>query len=324
MHHLLTNTSGIPDYVTTEGFTRVMGTRRTRRELIDDFRDRPPLFEPGERMSYSNSGWVLLGEVIERLSGLTYGEYVRQHIFVPLAMESSGLDDGGRIVKGHAGGYMSVDGLITPTPHLDNSNQDAAGALHSTVLDLHRWNRGLPRLLRPDSLAQLVGPHVEADRTAYGYGCAVSPDRVESSGGTIGFVSVSAHYPRDDLFVSVLSNVENAAFSEIEQGLAAIARGETYERPSRRVFVTVDPAVFDRYVGRYTMRFAGRTSTMEVAREGDRLMVEVHGLTRTELRPLSESRYFARMKGEVELDFATDGEVALNWAGRHVIARSAD
>ncbi|WP_188195549.1 serine hydrolase [Nonomuraea sp. SYSU D8015] len=318
LHHLLTNTSGIPDYVTTEGFTRVMGTPRTRRQIIDDFKDRPLLFEPGARMAYSNSGWILLGEVIERLSGLTYGECLRRHVLAPLTMESSGLG-----VGGHAVGYVSMDGGVTRTPHLDDSNQDAAGALYSTVEDLHRWNRGLGRILRPESLAELVRPHVQADAGAYGYGCLVSGDRVESSGGTIGFVSVSAHYRRDDLFVTVLSNFENAAYAEIETALAAIARGEPYELPSERVFVTVDPDVLDRYVGRYTMRFMGRTSTMDVTRDGDRLMVEVHGLARTELRPMSETRFFARMKGEVELDFLPGGEVALNWSGRDIVARPA-
>ncbi|MET7466972.1 serine hydrolase [Nonomuraea sp. NPDC005501] len=321
LHHLLTNTSGIPDYVTTEGFTRIMGTPRTRAALIADFKDRPLLFEPGARMSYSNSGWALLGEVIEQSSGLTYGEYVRRHIFAPLAMEHSGLTDDP--AEGHAFGYMASDGRLTRTPYLHNSNQDAAGALHSTVEDLHRWNRGLPRLLRQESLADLVKPHAAADGIGYGYGCAVRGDRVESSGGTIGFVSVSAHYRRDDLFVTVLSNIENAAFTEIEAALAAIARGKPYELPSRRVFVTVDPVVLDRYAGRYTMRHMGRTSTMDVTRDGDRLMVEVHGLARTELRPMSETRFFARMKGEVELDFLTTGEVALNWAGHDVTAHPA-
>ncbi|NJP98046.1 serine hydrolase [Nonomuraea sp. FMUSA5-5] len=306
LHHLLTNSSGIPDYVTTEGFTRVMGTAVTRRELIDGFKDRPLLFEPGEGVSYSNSGWVLLGEVIERVSGLAYGDYLREHVFGPLGMTRTGLTD-------DAKGYLAVDGRAEPAPYVDNSRQDAAGAICSTVEDLHRW-----RLDVPD---ELVGPYVESDGIAYGYGCAVGPGRIESSGGTIGFVSVSARYPADDLFVCVLSNVENAAFSEIERGLAAIARGEPYELPGERVFVTVDPALFDRYAGRYTMRFLGRTSTMDVTREGARLMVEVHGLARTELRPMSPTRFFARMKGEVELDFRADGEVALNWAGRDVTAR---
>ncbi|MFB4273209.1 serine hydrolase [Nonomuraea sp. GTA35] len=319
LHHLLTNTSGIPDYVTAEGFTRIMGTPRTRTALIADFKDQPLLFEPGARMSYSNSGWILLGEVIERASSLTYGEYVRKHIFAPLAMEHTGLTDDPS-VEGHAIGYKAGDGRLSRTPYLHNSNQDAAGALHSSAEDLHRWNRGLPRLLRPDSLEELTKPHVMADGIGYGYGCAVRDDRVESSGGTIGFVSISAHHRRDDLFVTVLANIENAAFTELETALAAIARGEAYEPPSRRAFVTLDPAALDRYTGRYTMRHMGRISTMDITREDHRLMVEVHGLTKTELRPMSETRFFARMKGEVELDFLASGEVALNWAGHDVIA----
>ncbi|MGW3351537.1 serine hydrolase domain-containing protein [Nonomuraea rubra] len=306
LHHLLTNSSGIPDYITTEGFTRVMGTAVTRRELIDTFKDRQPLFEPGTGVSYSNSGWVLLGEVIERVSGQAYGDFLREHVFEPLGMTRTGLAD-------DAKGYLYADGRAEPAPYLDNSRQDAAGALCSTVTDLHRW-----RLRVPD---ELVGPYVESDGIAYGYGCASGQGRIETSGGTIGFVGVSARYPADDLFVCVLANFENAAFSEIERGLAAIARGEPYEPPAARVFVTVDPALFDRYAGRYTMRFLGRTSIMDVTRDGDRLMVEVHGLARTELRPMSPTRYFARMKGEVELDFRDGGEVALNWAGRDVTAR---
>ncbi|MFI9550868.1 serine hydrolase [Nonomuraea endophytica] len=321
LHHLLTNTSGIPDYVTTDDFTRVMGTPRTRTALIAGFKDRPLLFEPGARMSYSNSGWALLGEVIERSSGLTYGAYVRGHVFGPLAMERSGLSDDPE--EGHALGYMTGDGRLARTPRVHTSNLDAAGALHSTVEDLHRWNRGLPHLLRPESFAELVKPHTTADGIGYGYGCAVGGDRVESAGGAIGFVSVSAHHRRDDLFVTVLSNIENAAFAEIEAGLTAVARGESYELPGRRVFVTVDPVVLDRYTGRYTMRYMGRNSTMDVTRDGGRLMVEVQGLVRTELRPMSETRFFARMKGEVELDFLATGEIALNWAGQDVTARPA-
>nr|WP_055504854.1 serine hydrolase domain-containing protein [Nonomuraea pusilla] len=319
LHHLLTNTSGIPDYITAEGFTRVMGTRRTRQEVIASFRDLPPLFPPGERMSYSNSGWVLLGEVIERVSRRPYGHHLRERVLAPLGMERTGLD----VTHDVATGYMSVDGRFAPTPHLDDSNQDAAGALRSSVEDLHRWQRGLWHggLLRPDSLAALTHAHVTAEDGSYGYGCLVSPDRIESSGGTIGFVSVSMRHPRDDLFVTVLSNIENGAYAEIGHGLAAIARDEPYEPPSARVFVTVDPGVFQRYLGRYAMRYMGRSSTMDVTQDGDHLVAEVHGLARTELRPMSPTRYFASMKGEVELEFAADGShVLLNWAGHPVRA----
>lgn len=332
IHHLLTNTSGIPDYITAEGFTAIMGLPRSLDQVIASFRDQPLLFRPGERMSYSNSGWILLGAIIERVTGEPYGDHIAKRILTPLGMRNSGLALGDRVLTGHADGYVCDGRQVSRVPRLDNSNQHAAGGLHSTVLDLHRWNRGLHggRLLRQDSLRQLLTPHVEAEGGAYGYGfligTAFGRERVETSGGTIGFVSTSTFYPADDLFVTVLSNIENGAYAEIEHALAAIAFGEPYEPPTGRVFVTVDPAIFDRYLGRYTMTFLGRTATMDVTRDGDRLMAEVHGLNRTELRPMSPTRYFARMKGEVELDFVVDGDrpaqrIAMNWAGHAVTAK---
>ncbi|MFC4060795.1 serine hydrolase domain-containing protein [Planomonospora corallina] len=321
LHHLLTNTSGIPDYITTEGFTRTMGLPRTVEELIVSFRDRPLLFTPGERLSYSNSGWVLLGAVIERLTGETYGEHIRREILAPLGMERSGLASRGDVVPGHADGYTLDGGRAVRTPYLDNSNQYAAGALHSTAEDMFRWVRGLRagKVLAPRSLRALVTPHADG----YAYGCAVSGDRVESSGGTIGYVSLTTHRPADDLTVVVLANAENAAFTEIEAGLAAIARGEPYELPGERVFVPADPSVFDACTGRYECTFMGRTSAIEVTREGEGLMVEVHGLKKTELRPMSRTRYFARMKGEVELTFVGEPahEIAMLWSGHPVTAR---
>ncbi|GAA3131163.1 hypothetical protein GCM10010466_22250 [Planomonospora alba] len=321
LHHLLTNTSGIPDYITTEDFTRTMGLSRTVDELIATFRDRPPLFAPGERMSYSNSGWVLLGAVIERLTGQTYGDHVRSEILAPLGMERSGLAASGDVVPGHADGYMLDGGRAVRTPYLDNSNQYAAGALHSTTEDMLRWVRGLRagKVLGPRSLELLVTPQVDG----YAYGCMAAGGRLESSGGTIGYVSLTTHYPADDLTVVVLANAENAAYTEIETALAAIARGEPYEVPGERVFVPADPSVFDACTGRYECTFMGRTSTIEVTHEGDGLMVEVHGLKKTELRPMSRTRYFARMKGEVELTFVGEParKIEMLWSGHPVTAR---
>src|SRR5262245_58847839 len=101
IHQLLTNTSGIPDYITAEGFSHTMGRPHTIDELIGSFKDRPLLFSPGERFGYSNSGWVLLGALIERLAWMPYGDYVREHILAPAGMERSGLEQPGQVLKGH-------------------------------------------------------------------------------------------------------------------------------------------------------------------------------------------------------------------------------
>jgi CubicO group peptidase (beta-lactamase class C family) len=334
IHHLLTNTSGIPDYIATDTFSREMALPHTLDQLIARFKDRPPLFEPGRQFAYSNSGWVLLGAIVERVSGMSYGDYIARNIAAPAGMERSGLAPRGQVLEGRADGYTFLDGRLVRAPHIDNSTQFAGGDLHATAEDLYRWHRALDdgRLLSRESRGLLLTPHVQTEQGAYGYGVLLRQAHgrrvVETSGGTIGFVSVSTRYLEDDVTIVVLSNLESAPFEAIERDLAAIALGQPYDLPSRRAFVTVDPTIFEAYVGRYTMSFIGRTHIMEVARDGDRLMVEVQGLPRTELRPLSPARCFAQMKGEVEIVFPTGGEpareLAVTWAGHDIVARRVD
>jgi len=332
IQHLLTNMSGIPDYVTTETFSREMALAHSPDELIARFKDRPLLFEPGARFAYSNSGWVLLGAIIERLSGKSYADYLEHHICAPAGMTRSGVERPGQVLGNHAGGYQSLDKQVVRAAPIDNSTQFAAGDMHATAEDLYRWDRALhsDRLLGRASHELILAPYVETDLGMYGYGCGLF-DRFgqrcfESSGGTIGFVSTTTRYLDDDSVIVVLSNFENGAFGEIERGLAAILFDQPYELPSARRFVSVDPAVFAAYIGRYQFSFIGRAHIMEVSSARDRLLVEVQGLPKTELRPMSATSYFTQMKGEVELTFLPTGggkaqEIAVNWVGKSMTAR---
>ena len=330
LHHLLTNSSGIPDYIAQPEFTPEQGRPHTLEQLIARFRDKPALFPPGGSYAYSNSGWVLLGAVIERASGMSYGDYLRDRVLAPAGLRHSGLALGQEVVPGLAGGYLSGDAGPIRAAYLDNSLQHAAGGLHASADDLLRWWRALVtgRLLKPASLALLTSPHIETDYGPYGYGVALCEAHgrryIESSGGTLGYVSVTAWYPDADLTVIVLANFENSPFNEIARDLAAIAFGEPYELPTGRRFITLDPAQLSAYEGRYRMSFLGRAHVLEVRREGDELMAEVEGLPAARLRPLSPTRFFAQMKGEVELEFpAGDGpaeRIDMLWAGHQLTA----
>jgi CubicO group peptidase (beta-lactamase class C family) len=332
IHHLLTNTAGIPDYITAEGFSQTMGLPHTPDELIASFKDRPLLFQPGAGFSYSNSGWVLLGAIIERVSGQPYADYLRERILAPAGMHSSGYARQTDSIAGHAGGYVYQDDQVVHAAYIDNSTQYAAGGLHASAEDLYRWDRALytDQLLSRASRELLWARHAQAEEGSFGYGVVVRDAfghrAVESSGGTFGFVTVTVRYPDDDLVIIVLSNFENGAYSQIERDLAAIVFGQPYELPSARVFVSVSPAIFDAYVGRYETVYIGRRHIMDVTREQERLMVQVRGLAKTELRPMSETRFFARMKGEVELNFVPNGgaapqEIEMNWLGHAMTAR---
>lgn len=333
LHHLLTNSSGIPDYVTQEAFGRqLMHQPTTVDALITTFQDLPVLFMPGERFSYANSNWVLLGKVIETVSGQAYGDYVREQIFVPAQMTQSGYDEESSVVPHLATGYLANAHSVTRAAHVDPSTMYAAGGLYATVGDLHRWWMALTNgaLLTQDSYARMTTAHITSDDASYGYGLALDQQwgrrRVFHDGGMPGFLSTANYYPEEQLFIALLSNFENSAITEIQRDLAAILFGEAYDLPSSRTFIAVDPSTFAPLVGTYTMRYFGRTSAMEITQDGNALWAEVHGLPKTRLRPLATDRYFAQMKGEVELTFCDNGgqpvtDIAVDWAGHALSAQ---
>ncbi len=332
LHHLLTNTSGIPDYVTTPAFERQMRLPTTVAALIALFKDRPLLMEPGAAINYSNSNWVLLGAIIEQVSGLSYGDYLAQHIFQPAGMTRSGYDRADLVIGGRAEGYQQTAGQPVRAAFVDPSAMYAAGGLYSTVTDLYRWQQALTahNLLTPVSYAQMTASHVTAEIGAYGYGwfndTRFDRRREGHDGGTPGFLSLAVRYPADDLSVILLANSEASAIHEIEQSLAAIALGQPYELPTGRAFVTVDPDCFSAYVGRYETHFMGRRHVLSVEQEGVHLTLEAHGLPKVTLAALTPTRYFARLKGEVELEFLPNGdgrahEIALQWSGYPLTAK---
>ncbi|MFO7168421.1 MAG: serine hydrolase domain-containing protein [Chloroflexota bacterium] len=331
VHHLLSNTSGLPDYILAEDFVACQARPHSLPELIARFRDRPLLFEPGASFSYSNSGWILLGAIIEQISGLPYRDYLRQHVLVPAGLSQSGMASDDEVVPQHAAGYASLDPLQRAA-HIANANQHAAGGMHATAGDLHRFWLALMdgRLISGESRALLTAAHAHHDLGGYGYGLLVGERHgrpyLEASGGTFGFVSVSAHYPAEALTVVVLANVEGAPFQAIADDLAAIGLGQPYDLPSARQFVAADPARFDDFTGRYELSFAGRRSVLEVRRAGAGLEAAVTGLRPAPMRALSDTRFLASMKGEVELEFVGPAGrpvevIQLDWAGHPLTAR---
>lgn len=141
--NLLTHTAGIPNYTESPDFAKTAATNTTAAELTSRFRDKPLQFAIGEKFAYSNSGYYLLGTIIERVSGKTYAEFLQENIFVPLGMKQSGYDDPVRLISNRAAGYARTsDGFINAAP-ISMSTAYAAGALYSTVEDLLRWDQAL-------------------------------------------------------------------------------------------------------------------------------------------------------------------------------------
>ena len=223
LHQLLTHTSGIPDFTRLPDFQTTQGSPSSPTQTIARFKNKPLDFEPGEKFSYSNSGYILLGAIIERASGATYEAFLRDNIFVPLQMVNSGYDHN----KGDlAVGYRDQ---INVADFVDMSIPYAAGGLYSTVEDFYRWDQALyTDKLIPKSLRDEMFTPFGGFGYGYGWGIGKEGDRPVAShtGGVKGFSSSIARYPNDKVVIIVLSNREDGNSGAIGVQLAKMVFGE--------------------------------------------------------------------------------------------------
>jgi CubicO group peptidase (beta-lactamase class C family) len=237
LQHLLTHTSGIPDYM--EVYRQLKDQANPCREykpeeVIDSFKDLPLKFTPGSQWHYSNSGYFLLGTVIEQVSGERYETFVQTNILQPLGMTATGYDRASAIVPHRASGYSAdqVHGQLVNALCMDVSLDYAAGGLYSTVGDLYKWDQSLytDRLVSKETLGAIFTSTVSfisgnAGESWYGYGWEISQQSghrvIWHSGLRWGFVSYLASYPDDQLTVIVLSNVDTSDVIHMGRELAA-------------------------------------------------------------------------------------------------------
>lgn len=237
LRQLLTHTSGIPDYFGLPGFAALSQQRVSPGALIAFFRDQPLAFAPGSRWSYSDSGYVLLGRIIARLSGVPYARYLGSRVFGPLGLAGTGYDTDNPRRSGHAAGYS---GWTARAAFIDVSVLYAAGGLYSTVGDLWRWDTalasGAPTLLSPAAMEAMFTPQVAtglgvARSASYGYGWFIGSAGgrpLYSHVGSInGFESFSGFFPQAGVTVAVLSNLDSGAVpADVAMRLAGAVFGQ--------------------------------------------------------------------------------------------------
>ena len=141
--HLLTHTSGIPSFTSFPDYAKLEPFPTTAEQLVARFKDKPLDFAPGEKWSYSNSGYVLLGYLMEKITGASYEKFVSENIFVPLGMKDSGYDSNSAVIAHRASGYVHGTNGFENAGFIHMSVPHAAGALYSTTEDLLKWEQGL-------------------------------------------------------------------------------------------------------------------------------------------------------------------------------------
>jgi CubicO group peptidase (beta-lactamase class C family) len=234
--HLLTHTSGIPDFYALPEYEELKTKPMKLSDLIALLKTKPLDFEPGKQSSYSNSGYALLALIIEKVSGKSYEQFLRERIFTPLKMENTGTWEDARVIVNRASGYDPwIDGAgLINTPFYEKGVLVGSGSLYSTVDDLYVWYKSIhaDRLFNMNSLAY-----------RYGWGVRKRFDRdlIEQGGNDPGFVSNLSAYLRDDVCIIVLGNVRAGSIDKIKDDLGAIVFKEKYELPVVRKLVAVDP-----------------------------------------------------------------------------------
>jgi D-alanyl-D-alanine carboxypeptidase len=297
IEHLLTHTSGIQSYTDMPGWmtSRILSPM-TVQELVDGFKKEPMQFAPGEKFAYNNSGYVLLGAIVEKASGKTYEAFVTERIFQPLGMTASCYGSTDRIIPKRAPGYTQEGDQPRNAGYLSMTQPYAAGALVSTVEDLARWDAALytERLLKKAPLERAWTPFVlkSGKPTGYGYGWGVSKLRgrraIGHGGGIHGFSTYAVRLPDEHVYVAVLCNSDRPAADPgyVAKKIAALVVGDPFPEP---VAITVDPKVLERYAGVYRI---DEESTRTVTVENGRLYTQRSGGERTEVRPSSETEFF--------------------------------
>ena len=215
IHHLLTHTSGIPNLTDFPELEKIKKIKTPVEEIIEIFKNEPLEFSPGEKFQYSNSGYTLLGFIIEKASGKTYEEYLKENIFIPLNMKDSGYDHHNTVLLNRASGYSPGKDGIVNDKYIDMSIPFGGGCLYSTIEDMYIWDRALytDKLLSENSLNEMFTPF-EDD---YGYGWYISDIHnrkcIRHSGGIEGFTANISRYVNDDVCVVVLSNFEHIFYT---------------------------------------------------------------------------------------------------------------
>ncbi|AUP81208.1 serine hydrolase [Flavivirga eckloniae] len=248
-HHLLTHTSGIPNYTSFPRFFQDESRNPyTPDEFVKKFSDKILEFTPGERFNYSNSGYFLLGVLVEKLSGKTYEEALHDHIFAPLNMNDTGYDHHGVILKNRATGYQKKGNGYINSNYLDMSIPYAAGSLYSTVEDLYLWDQALytNKLLSQKFMDLYFKPHIPAfgnSHYAYGWGVGKSPigkstDSIYTighGGGINGFNTNISRATSDKSLVVLLNNTGGAPLNQITRAIRGIMYGKAYDLPKKSV-----------------------------------------------------------------------------------------
>jgi CubicO group peptidase (beta-lactamase class C family) len=268
IYHLLNHTAGIQS---DGAFPISDPADLALPEIMERAAALPLTFEPGKGYTYSNNGYIVLSAIIEKASGMSYDEYLKQNIFLPLGMKSSGQDNARDVFSNRASGYTTMDGKHIHYDLQNIHNSWGAGSVHSTTEDLFLWERAFHTpgtILSPQSTAAMLENH-------YGIESGVVKNRTLSGHGgrNFGFISYTLYYPETGVSIMFLSNHDRTPMVTVPSDLSAIVFGEPYSLPQKidRKAVPLTATAIREYTGTYAPVWE-KTWTITVYPDGSRLL----------------------------------------------------
>jgi CubicO group peptidase (beta-lactamase class C family) len=326
IENLLTHTSGIYNYTNNGKFMSTEATKPASQEKIFAlFKDKPLDFKPGSNFSYSNSGYMLLGYIIEKVTGQSYEQVVRERIFKPLGMTHSGFDFAHLADPNRATGYnVYTEKIKMPSLIVDSSASFAAGAIYSTVNDLWEWHKGLMKntVIKAATQEKAYTPY----KNNYGYGWFIDSifgkRRISHDGGIFGFVSTFVRIPADDACIVLLANMGTGSLGDMSKGILSILYNQPYVLPKDKKVITVDSTVLQQYVGEYELTPG---FLMVVRLNKGVLTVQASGQGELEMFAETPTKFFLKVV-DAQIEFVKNGEgkvekLILNQGGAEMPAK---
>ncbi|WP_162428168.1 serine hydrolase [Pontibacter pudoricolor] len=304
LHHLLSSTAGLPDFVNF--WKGVNTTPATIPDILALVKDKPLEFEPGSKWKYSSTGYVVLAQVIEQVTGKPYEKVLARQILKPLKMQSTGVELS-EPVKGLALGY-NHDGLDRkPASPIDMSWCNAAGAIYSTPTDMAKFDAGLKgnKLLSDASKNQMFTPVMKG----YGYGWVIDSvagqQRLSHSGAINGFKANFIRLPESGIAITILSNYESQQVNgPISRDVTAIVLGEKYQVPVVHTLTPLSDSQLAAYVGEYQV---APKMSFKVTLQDGQLFAEGPNNDVFQMFPEAEDKFFLKVAPAL-ITFERDAE----------------
>lgn len=294
IHHLLNHTSGIKSYTGMPSFRKQDRTDMTPTELIDVFKNEPMDFDPGEDYRYNNSGYILLGHIIEVISKESYADFIQKNIFTPLKMTSSYYGSMKKVIPNRASGYSPGPDGITNANYLSLTLPYAAGSIMSTPEDLLKWQNAIRthQLISKASYDKATnGSVLNSGRNIdYGYGWrngdVSGSSTVEHSGGIYGFSANGIYLPEEDMYIVGLTNFNGSNVVSFVQKVSAIAIGKPFYDAKDAISLSEDK--LKKWVGTY--QFSNKVIRYISVKDG-KIFSQREGSRKLEIFPLSEKTF---------------------------------